>query len=154
VYSGVDAGLVLFRNELTVIYPPGTSLGRNDASGNPIVPKTPHYEETFNAATANTVDNYRSLAPLVERQFRYTFTMPTAQELAEMGVTLKAPLHVHAQVNDEHFPPVFLRYLVKTTGPNGPGGDKQLLTEQTIDTFLKTNRNLASSDLTVSVGGK
>ena len=32
-------------------------------------------------------------------------------------------------VNDEHFPPVFVRYLAKTTGPNGPGGDKQLVTE-------------------------
>jgi hypothetical protein len=153
VYSGVDAGLVLFRNELTVIFAPGTSLGRNDASGNPIVPKTPHYEETFNATAANTVDNYRSLQPLVPRQFRYTFTMPTAAELAELGVTLKAPLHVHAQVNDEHFPPVFLRYLANTTGPNGPGGDKQLVTEATIDNFLKTNRNLTSSDLTVTLAG-
>jgi hypothetical protein len=152
VYSGVDAGLVLFRNELTVIFAPGTPLGRNDAKGNPIVPATPHYEETFNAATANTVDNYRSLQPLVPRQFRYTFTMPTTAELAEMGVTLKGPLTVHAQVNDEHFPPVFLRYLAKTTGPNGPGGDKQLVTEATIDTFLKTNRNLASSNLTVTLG--
>jgi len=153
VYSGIDAGLVLFRNELTVIFPPGTSLGRTDANGNQIVPKTPHYEETFNAATASTVDNFRSLQPLQPRQFRYTFTMPSAEELKEMGVTVKAPLHIHAQVNDEHFPPVFLRYLAKTTGPNGPGGDKQLVTEQTIDTFLKTNRNLASSDLTVALGG-
>jgi hypothetical protein len=153
VYSGIDAGLVLFRNELTVIFAPGTSLGRSDANGNPIVPTAPHYEETFNAATANTVDNYRSLQPLVPRQFRYTFTMPTASELAELGVTLKAPLHIHAQINDEHFPPVFMRYLAKTTGPNGPGGDKQLLTEATIDTFLKTNMNLTSSDMTATLGG-
>lgn len=153
VYSGVDAGLVLFRNELTVIFAPGTSLGRNDANGNAIIPKTPHYEETFNAATANTVDNYRSLQPLVPRQFRYTFTMPTAAELAEMGITLKGPLQIHAQVNDEHFPPVFLRYLAKTTGPNGPGGDKQLVTEATIDNFLKTNLNLASSNTTAVLGG-
>jgi hypothetical protein len=152
VYSGVDAGLVLFRNELTVIYGPGVPLGRNDANGNPVVPKTPHYEETFNAVTANTVDNYRSLQPLVPRQFRYTFTMPGQAELAELGITLKAPLHIHAQVNDEHFPPVFLRYLAKTTGPDGPGGDKQLLTEVTIDTFLRTNRNLSSSDITVGLG--
>ena len=79
--------------------------------------------------------------------------MPTASELAELGVTLKAPLHIHAQINDEHFPPVFMRYLAKTTGPNGPGGDKQLLTEATIDTFLKTNMNLTSSDMTATLGG-
>lgn len=153
VYSGVDAGLVLFRNELTVIFLPGQSLGRKDANGNPIVAATPHYEETFNAATANTVDNYRSLQPLIPRQFRYTFTMPTAEELAEIGVTLKAPLHIHAQIDDEHFPPVFMRYLAKTTGPNGPGGDKQLVTEATIDNFLRTNRNLTSSDTTATLGG-
>jgi hypothetical protein len=117
------------------------------------VPATPHYEETFNAATANTVDNFRSLQPLVPRQFRYKITLPTQAELKELGVTLKAPLHVHAQINDEHFPPVFVRYLAKTTGPNGPGGDKQLVNEATIDNFLKTNRNLASSDLTVTLGG-
>jgi hypothetical protein len=152
VYSGIDQGLVLFRNELTVIYTGGTSLGRNDANGNPIVAKTPHYEETFNAATANTVDNYRSLQPLVPRQFRYTFTMPTQEELSEMGVTLKAPLHIHAQINDEHFPPVFVRYLIKTTGPNGPGGDKQIVSEATIDNYLKTNKNLTSSDTTATLG--
>jgi len=154
VYGGVDQGLVLFRNELTQIFFAGTSLGRNDATGKAIVPATAHYEETFNAATANTVDNYRSLQPLVPRQFRYTFTMPTQEELSEMGVTLKAPLHVHAQVNDEHFPPVFVRYLIKTTGPNGPGGDKQIVSEATIDNYLKTNLNLASSDTTATIGGQ
>ena len=153
VYSGVDAGLVLFRNELTVIYLPGQQIGRNGADGKPLVALTPHYEETFNAATANTVDNYRSLQPLVPREFRYKFTMPTKAELDEMGVTLKTPLHVKAVVHDEHFPPVFVRYLIKTTGPDGPGGDKQLLKESTIDNLLKTNRNLASSEVTVTLGG-
>jgi hypothetical protein len=153
VYAGVEAGLVLFRNELTKIFLPGDSLGRVDANGKPVTVTQPHYEETFNAAVANTVDNYRSLQPLVPRQFRYRFTLPTQEELDEMGVKLKGPLHIHAQVNDEHFPPVFVRYLVKTTGPNGPGGDKQLVTESTIDTYLKTNRNLAASDATVTLGG-
>jgi hypothetical protein len=152
VFSGIDAGLVLFRNELTTIFAPGTAVGRVDINGNPVVATTPHFEETFNAAVANAVDNFRSLQPLVPRQFRYTFTMPSSEELAEMGVTLKAPLHIHAQINDEHFPPVFLRYLAKTTGPNGPGGDKQLLTEATIDSLLKTNQNLAASDATATLG--
>jgi hypothetical protein len=154
VYSGVDEGLVLFRNELTVIFQPGSALGRNDANGNPLVATQPHYEETFNAATANTVDNYRSLQPLVPRQFRYRITLPTQAELDEMGVKLKAPLHVHAQINDEHFPPVFVRYLAKTTGPNGPTGhDLGLLNEGVIDTYLKTNANLTSADATVTLGG-
>jgi hypothetical protein len=153
VYSGIEGGLVLFRNELTVIYLPGQKIGRNNADGTPLIALTPHYEETFNAATANTVDNFRSLQPLVPRQFRYRFTLPTADELAELGVTLKAPLHVKAIVHDEHFPPVFVRYLIKTTGPNGPGGDKQLLKESTIDTLLKTNRNLTTSETTVTLGG-
>ena len=35
-----DAGLVLFRNELTVIYLPGQKIGRNDKDGNPLVGKS------------------------------------------------------------------------------------------------------------------
>jgi hypothetical protein len=155
VYSGLDEGLVLFRNELTVIFQPGTSLGRKDANGNAIVVTQPHYEEGFNAATANTVDNYRSLQPLVPRQFRYRITLPTASQLAEMGVTLKGPLKVHAQINDEHFPPVFARYIAKVTGANGPAGhDLGLMSESVIDTYLRNNTNLASSDVTVTLGGQ
>ncbi len=51
VFSGLDEGLVLFRNELTVNFQPGSSLGRTDINGNAIVVKQPHLEETFNAAT-------------------------------------------------------------------------------------------------------
>jgi hypothetical protein len=154
VFSGLDEGLVLFRNELTTIYLPGASVGRNDANGNPIVVKYPHLEETFNAALANTVDNYRSLQPLVPRQFRYEITLPTAAELAEMGVTLKGPLTVYAEINDEHFPPVFMRYIAKTTGPNGPTGhDLGLVNESTIDTYLKNLTGLATSTATVALGG-
>jgi hypothetical protein len=155
VYSGIEEGLVLFRNELTVIFQPGSSIGRTDANGKPIVLTQPHYEETFNAATANTVDNYRSLQPLVPRQFRYRIMLPTQAELDEMGVKLKGPLHVHAQINDEHFPPLFVRYLAKTTSANGPAGhDLGLANEAVIDTYLKNNTNLASSDVTVVLGGK
>ena len=42
VFSGLDEGLVLFRNELTVNFQPGSSLGRTDANGNPIVVQQPH----------------------------------------------------------------------------------------------------------------
>jgi hypothetical protein len=145
VYAGLDEGLVLFRNELSVIFQPGASLGRNDANGNLIVVTQPHYEETFNAATANTVDNFRSLQPLTPRQFRYRIKLPTQAELTEMGVTLKGPLHVHAQMNDEHFPPLFIRYLTKTTGANGPAGhDLGLLSEGVIDTYRRRHRRFSS----------
>jgi hypothetical protein len=153
VYAGLNEGLVLFRNELTRIYLPGVGLGRNDAGGNPIVPTKPHYEETFSAAFANTVDNFRSLQPLVPRTFRYEITLPTQAELQEMGVTaLKSPLHVHAQINYEHFPPLFMRFLARTTGPNGPAGHSmQLLDESTIDTYLKSLQSISSDDFTVVV---
>jgi hypothetical protein len=153
VYAGVNEGLVLFRNELTRIYLPGVGLGRNDASGNPIVPTKPHYEETFSAAFANTVDNYRSLQPLVPRTFLYDITLPTAAELSEMGMTgLKSPLHVHAQINYEHFPPLFMRFLARTTGANGPAGHSlNLLDESTIDNYLKTLPAIATADFTVTV---
>ncbi len=154
VYAGVNEGLVLFRNELTKVFLPGTGLGRNDVNGKPVVPVKPHYEETFNAAQATTVDNFRSLQPLAPRTFLYEITLPTQAELNEMGVTLRGPLHVHAQINYEHFPPLFMRYLAKTTGPNGPAGhDMQLLNESTIDNYLKNITSISSDDFTVALEG-
>ncbi len=153
VYFGNNEGLVLFRNELTRVFTPGQSLGRKDANGNPIVATTPHYEETFSAALANTVDNYRSLQPLVPRTFNYDITLPTQQELTEMGVSsIKAPLHVHAQVNYEHFPPLFLRFLERTTSATGPSGNNlNLVTEQRINDLLKNLKSIASADTTVGL---
>lgn len=152
LYVGAPEGLVLFRNELTHIFMPGDSLGRNDANGNPIVVTKPHYEETFSAAFASTVDNFRSLQPLVPRTFSYAVQLPTQEELNEMGMTLKGPLHVHAQINYEHFPPLFLRFLTRTTGPNGPAGhDLHLVNESTIDTFLKNLKAIATDDFTVNL---
>lgn len=152
VYAGLDEGLVLFRNELQKIYLSGENVGRTDANGNPIVATTPHLEEILSADLANTVDNYRSLQPLTPRTFRYSITLPTVQELSELGVTLQGPLHVHAQVNYEHFPPMTLRFVARTTSAEGPSGhDMNLLTEQTIDSFLKNITNIASDDFLVQL---
>lgn len=152
VYAGAPEGLVLFRNELTKIYLPGESLGRTDAGGNLIKATTAHFEEIFPAGLANAVDNYRSLAPLRPTTFDYDIHLPSAAELAEMGVTLKGPLHVHAQVNFEHFPPLFLRYLVTSTGANGPAGHSlHLVDENLIDAYLKNIRGIANADFTVNL---
>jgi hypothetical protein len=153
LYFGFNEGLVLFRNELTRIFLPGQSIGRTDENGKQIVATKPHYEETFSAAFANTVDNFRSLQPLVPRTFKYDIELPTKEQLEEMGVeSVKAPLHVHAQINYEHFPPLFVRFLTRTTGPNGPAGhDLGLLSEKRIDDLLKTLNNLSSDDFTVDV---
>lgn len=153
VFFGFNEGLVLFRNELTRVFLPGSSIGRTDASGNPIVAKLPHYEETFSAALANTVDNYRSLEPLIPRTFKYDITLPTQQELTEMGVTeIKSPLHIHAQINYEHFPPLFMRFLTRTTSAEGPSGNNLgLLSEQRIEDLLKNLKSIASADTTVDV---
>jgi hypothetical protein len=153
VYFGFNEGLVLFRNELTHIFLPGQSLGRTDAMGNPIVPIRPHFEETFSAAFANTVDNFRSLQPLVPRTFDYDITLPTKEELEAMGVdSIKAPLHIHAQINYEHFPPLFLRFLTRTTSASGPSGhDLNLLSEKRLDDLLKNLRSIASADVAVDM---
>ena len=150
LYSGKPEGLVLFRNELTRIFLPGDSLGRKDANGNPIVVQRAHFEETFNASFANSVDNYRSLSPLEPTTFSYEIQLPTQEELDQLGVQLKFPLHVHAQVDYEHFPPLFLRYLTQITGANGPAGHSlNLVDENRIDAFLRNIPNLASSDSVV-----
>lgn len=152
VYSGIPEGLVLFRNELIRVFLPGDTIGRTDASGNQIVATTAHFEESFSASFANAVDNYRSLPPLEPRTFEYEVDLPTQAELAEMGVTLKSPLHVHAQVNFEHFPPLFLRFLAIATGPNGPSGNQvNLMNESVIDTYLKNVQSIASDDFTVTL---
>ncbi len=70
-----------------------------------------------------------------------------------MGIdSIKAPLHVHAQINFEHFPPLFLRFLARTTGPDGPTGhDLKIMSESRIDDLLKNVRNIASADFTVNI---
>jgi hypothetical protein len=152
VYAGRSEGLVLFRNELTRIFLPGQATGRQDSGGNPIVATAPHYEETFSAAFANTVDNFRSLRPLKPRTFAYDIRLPSQQELDEMGAQLQAPLHVHAQINYEHFPPLFMRFLARTTGPDGPAGHSlNLVDENSIDTYLREIQSISSADFTVEL---
>ena len=153
VYAGIPEGLVLFRNELTRVFLPGDAVGRTQADGQtPIVATRPHYEETISASFANTVDNFRSLQPLTPRVFRYQIKLPTADELAALGVQIQGPLTVHAQVNYEHFPPLFLRFLTRATGPGGPSGhDMGLLNEARIDEFLKTIRGIATADFTIQL---
>jgi hypothetical protein len=153
VFVGAQEGLVLFRNELTHIFLPGQAIGRNDpVTGQPVLAQGVHFEETFQAALANTVDNFRSLQPLTPRTFNYEIELPTAQELANLGVTIKGPLKVHAQINFEHFPPLFLRFLAGVTGPNGPTGhDLGLMNEQRIDGLLKNVTGITSDDFTVTL---
>ena len=153
LFVGAPEGLVLFRNELTHVFLPGQAIGRIDpTTGAPVTAKGVHFEETFQAALANTVDNFRSLQPLHPRTYNYEIQLPTQQELQAMGVTIQGPLHVHAQINFEHFPPLFLRFLAGVTGASGPAGhDLNLVNEQRIDTFLKNIQNIASDDATVSL---
>ena len=67
-------------------------------------------------------------------------------------MTLQGPLHVHAQINFEHFPPVFMRFIAGATSANGPSGNNlNLVNEQRIDSLLKNVKNIASDDITVSL---
>ena len=98
------------------------------------------------------MDNYRSLAPLRPTTYRYEIHLPGIEEQQALGIQLKGPLHVHAQINFEHFPPLFMRFLTRTTGAEGPAGhDLGLLNEQSIDKFLVNIRNIASDDFTVDL---
>src|SRR5260370_1738214 len=153
LFVGAPEGLVLCRNELTHIFLPGQPIGRIDpVTGLPVKAQGVHFEETFQAALANTVDNYRSLQPLHPRVCKYEIQLPTLQDLQTLGVTLQGPLHIHAQVNFEHFPPVFMRFIAGVTGPHGPTGhDLNLVNEPRIDGLLRHIQNIASDDITVSL---
>ena len=153
VYVGASEGLVLFRNELTHIFLPGQAIGRTDPStGAPVTAQGVHFEETFQAALANAVDNFRSLQPLQPRTYDYEIQLPTQQQMQSIGVTIQGPLHVHAQVNFEHFPPVFLRFIASATSASGPSGNNlNLMNEQRIDQYLKNVESIASDDATVTL---
>ena len=152
VFVGEPLGLVLWRNELARIFLPGQSVGRKDGNGNEISVSRPHFEETFSAGFANSVDNYRALGPLRPTTYRYEVKLPKKEELELLGVELESPLRVHAQVNFLHFPRLFLRFLARTTGPNGPAGhDLNLIDEKLIDDLLVNVKNIASSDTTVDL---
>ena len=152
VFVGEPLGLVLWRNELARIFLPGQRLGRKDDAGNEVIVSRPHFEETFSAGFANSVDNYRALAPLRPTTYRYEVKLPKKKELELLGVELESPLRVHAQVNFLHFPPLFLQFLARTTGPDGPAGhDMNLIDEKLIDDLLVNVKNIASSDTTVDL---
>jgi hypothetical protein len=153
LFVGAQEGLVLFRNELTHIFLPGQAIGRIDpVTGKPVLAQGVHFEETFQAALANAVDNFRSLQPLHPRTYNYVIQLPTQQQLQAIGVTLQGPLHVHAQINFEHFPPLFMRFIAGVTSANGPSGNNlNLVNEQRIDSLLKNIKNIASDDVTVSL---
>ncbi len=152
VYAGIPRGLVLFRNELLRVFLPGNLTGRTGADGTPVRATKPHFEETFSAGFANSVDNFRALQPLVPRTFDYMIKLPSAEQLHELDVTLQGPLKVHAEVNFAHFPPLFIRFLARTTGPNGPGGrDMNLVKEETIDRYLKNVTSIASADFEIDL---
>src|SRR5260370_2152562 len=71
VYIGAPKGLVLFRNQLTRIFLPGDSLGRNG-----VVLDRPHFEDVFNARFPTALNNYRSLPPLPPTPYPYQIRLP------------------------------------------------------------------------------
>lgn len=73
-------------------------------------------EETFSAGLANGVDNWRALPPLDPRTYRYEVELPSAAELAELGVELEGELKIRTAIHFQHFPPLFLRFLARTSG--------------------------------------
>ena len=58
----------------------------------PVLAQGVHFEETFQAALANAVDNFRSLQPLHPQTYNYEIELPTQQQLQAMGVTLQGTI--------------------------------------------------------------
>ena len=164
IFAGEPNGVVLWRNELTRIFLPerpetsglaalpADRLGRKDANGDEFVAERPHFEETFSAGFANSVDNYRALPPLRPTTYRYEVKLPKPEELELLGVELEGPLHVRAQVNFLHFPPLFLRFLTRTTSAKGPAGhDFNLVDEKLMDDLLVNVKDIANAETMVNL---
>ena len=172
IFEGKTSGLVLFRNELLrVLDPPDegatpTVLNRHPRTGN--VLEYTFEEETFSAGFANAVDNWRALPALEPRTSTYEIDLPSAAQLAEVGVQLEGPLQVRAAVHFNHFPPLFLRFLARVTGAvveqnlfdiptmetfqglRGPyHRNLNLFDEQRIDDTLRNVLNLDTAELSV-----
>ena len=163
IFEGKQSGLVLFRNELLRISEPGEAHPR---TGTPL--EHVFEEEIFSALLANAVDNWRSLPPLRPRTFTYAIDLPSAAELAQVGVELEGPLQVRAAVHFNHFPPLFLRFLARVSGGvveqnlfdvpvmepfvglRGPyNRNLNLFDEQRIDDTLRNVLDLDTSELRV-----
>ncbi len=172
IFEGKQLGLVLFRNELLRTLDPAPAGGmvgpfnRHPRTGEPLTHS--FEEETFSAGFANAVDNWRSLPPLLPRTFTYAIDLPSAAELAEIGVELEGPLRVHATVHFNHFPPLFLRFLARVTGAGveqnlfnvpvmapfvglrGPfNRDLHLYDERRIDDHLRNVLDLDTAEISV-----
>lgn len=124
IFEGRPKGLVLLRNELIRVYGPAEIDGRPTGipESNRRHPRTgallDHVieEETFSAAVANGVDNWRALLPLEPRTFRYAVELPSASTLAALGVELTGDVEVKARLHFQQFPPLFLRFLARVSG--------------------------------------
>ena len=174
IFEGKTSGLVLFRNELLrVLDPPAAGQEPNILNRHPrtgTVLEYPFEEETFSAGFANAVDNWRALPALEPRTSTYEIDLPSAAELAEVGVQLDLGqgLQVHATVHFNHFPPLFLRFLARITGAvveqnlydvptmalfqglRGPyHRNLNLFNEQRIDDTLRNVLNLDTAELSV-----
>ncbi|MEQ9496680.1 MAG: hypothetical protein RIT81_07475 [Deltaproteobacteria bacterium] len=188
IFEGEATGLVLFRNELIRLYGPEMFNGAPTGipASNRRHPRTGEMltqiveEETFSAGLANAVDNWRALQPLVPRTYRYEVMLPTRAKLASLGVDIVGPIKVQAKVHFQHFPPLFMRFLARTSGsvpyqlpPTdarvagfdvarfgyqgaegrlGPADhDFTLMDEARIDRHLKIVRDIATAETMVSV---
>lgn len=188
IFEGDATGLVLFRNELIRFYGPEMFNGKPTRipASNRRHPRTGellteiHEEETFSAGLANSVDNWRALQPMVPRTYRYAVALPTKAELSMLGVDIVGPVKVRAAVHFQHFPPLFLRFLARTSGSVGytlpPTGarvqgfdvarfgyqgavgkrgpadhDFGLVSEARIDRHLRIVRDIATAEITVPV---
>ncbi len=168
IFEGKQLGLVLFRNELLRISEAGEPHPR---TGEPL--EGAFEEETFSAGFANAVDNWRSLPALRPRTSVYAIDLPSAAELAELGIVLEGPLQVKAAIHFNHFPPLFMRFLARVAGAveeqnlfavpameqfvglRGPyGRDLHLVDENHIDSTLRNVLNIDSAERSVPLASE
>ena len=125
LYFGFNEGLVLFRNELDEDLVARPKFGQNRCRRQ----SDCHHQAALRGDVQRRSRQHSGQFPCApafgSANLQLRHHAADRRGVGRVGMdSIKAPLHVHAQINYEHFPPLFLRFLTRTTGPNGPTGTR------------------------------
>ena len=125
IFFGRPSGLVLWRNELTRVFLPGESLGRLNEQGDPIRFDSTSHGGNLQRGPGELGRQLSLPASVAAQDLRLSSGASDPRRNCNcLGVgELESPLHVHAQVNFLHFPPLFHAFHGQNHQRGGSRGD-------------------------------